>query len=200
MIIIKYIGEGILIILLLLGVLIIYYYVVSLKHPQKSIPKRRGLHVPDYVIIVSVPINQWTEHLFLRIGIDLVDETHKYLYTGLLINNDTSVYKLDDIWIEKETKQETEYSKFIGMAVDNYLLTEKTKSNTTGIENLDRIEIKLSDKNTNIETPSKNAFLHGVDNFGEMKKGVVLDGNTYINVNEQGNGFEIQPAPKKKEK
>lgn len=198
MIIIKYIGVGILIILLLMVVLIIYYYIFSLKHPQKIITKRRGLHVPDYVIIVSVPINQWTEHLFLRIGIDLVDEPHKYLYTGLLINNDTCVYKLDEIWIEKETKQETEYSKFIGMAVENYLLGEKTKSKTTGLESLDCIEIKLSDKKTNLKTPSKNAFLHGADNFGEMKKGVVLDGKTYTNVNEQGNGFKIQPAPKKK--
>ncbi len=180
---------GLLIISLLL--LLMYAYIYNLRHPQKSIPKRRGLHVPDYVIIASVPINQWTEHLFLRIGIDLVDEPHKYLYTGLLINNDTSVHKLDDIWIEKETKQETEYSKFIGMAVYNYLLSEKTKSNTTCIESLDCIEIKLSDKNTNLETPSKNTFLHGADDFGEMKKGVVLDGNTYTYDNEKGAGFEI---------
>jgi hypothetical protein len=198
MIIIKYIGVVLLIILLLLVLLAIYYYINYLKHPQKQTSKRQGLYRFDYLIIATVPENKWTEHLFLRIGIDLVDETHKYLYTGLLINNDTSVYKLDDIWIEKETKQETEYSKFIGMAVDNYLLSEKTKSNTTGIENLNRIEIKLSDKNTNIETPSKNAFLHGADNFGKMKKGVVLDGKTYTNVNELGNGFKIQPAPKKK--
>lgn len=178
--------------------LLMYAYIYNLRHPQKSTPKRRGLHIHDYTIIATVPENKWTEHLFLRIGIDIVDEPHTYLYKALLINNDTYVYKLDDIWIEKETKQETEYSKFIGMAVDNYLLSKKTKSNTTGIESLDCIEIKLSDKNTNLETPSKNTFLHGADNFGEMKKGVVLDGKTYTNVNEQGNGFKIQPAPKKK--
>jgi hypothetical protein len=198
MIIIKYIGVGLLIILLLLLLLVIYYYIKYLIHPQKQTSKRQGLYRFDYLIIATVPENKWTEHLFLRIGIDLADEPHTYLYKALLINNDTYVYKLDNIWIEKETKQETEYSKFIGMAVDNYLLSKKTKSNTIGIENLDRIEIKLSDKNTNIETPSKNTFLHGADNFGEMKKGVVLDGNIYTYDNEKDTGFEILPAPKKK--
>ena len=44
------------------------------------------------------------------------------------INNETCVYKLNNIWIEKESNQETEYSKFIGIAVDNYLLTRKNNT------------------------------------------------------------------------
>ena len=127
MIIIKYIGVGLLIILLLLLLLFIYYYINALKHPQKHTSKSQGLRSSDYLIIAIVPENKWTEHLFLRIGIDLVDEPHTYLYRALLINNDTFVYKLDDIWVEKETKLETEYSKFIGIAVDNYIKSIKAQ-------------------------------------------------------------------------
>ena len=53
----------------------------------------------------------------------------------------------------------------------------------------------LNNTEDNTKTPSKNAFLHGADNFGEMKKGVVLDGNTCTYDNEKGTGIEIQPAP-----
>lgn len=125
MIIIKYIGEGILIILLLLVLLIIYYYIAALKHPQKSIPKRRGLHVPDYGIIVSVPINQWTKDSSTRILIYIEDEPHIYEYKAIFIK-DTYVYKTNDIWLEKESNQETEYSQFIGSLVENYLSSKKS--------------------------------------------------------------------------
>ena len=50
----------------------------------------------------------------------------------------------------------------------------------------------------NSEIPSKNAFLHGADSFGEMKKGVVLDGKTYTYANEKGDEFKIQSASKKR--
>lgn len=50
----------------------------------------------------------------------------------------------------------------------------------------------------NAKTPSKNTFLHGADNFGEMKKGLVLDGKTYTYDDEKGDGFKIQPVPKKR--
>lgn len=33
----------------------------------------------------------------------------------------------------------------------------------------------------NAKTPSKNAFLHGADNFGTMEKGLVNQGKTYAN-------------------
>lgn len=120
--IIKYIGIGLLIVLLIL----IFFFARSNINLQEDIPVvRKGLHVYYYVITAKVPKNKWTEHLFVRIGIDLVDEPYTYLYRALLINNDTYVYKLDDVWVEKETKQETEYSKFIGIAIDNYLLNRK---------------------------------------------------------------------------
>jgi hypothetical protein len=120
MIVIKYIGVGILIILLLLVLLIIYYYITSLKHPQKSIPKRRGLHVPDFVIIVSVPINQWTKDSSTRILIYIEDEPLICEYKAIFIK-DTYVYKINEIWLEKESNQETEYAKFIGSLVENYI-------------------------------------------------------------------------------
>ena len=56
----------------------------------------------------------------------------------------------------------------------------------------------LNNTKDNAKTPSKNTFLHGADNFGEMKKGVVLDGKTYTNDDEKGDGFQIRPTPKKR--
>jgi hypothetical protein len=56
----------------------------------------------------------------------------------------------------------------------------------------------LNNTKDNGKTTSKNAFLHGADNFGKIERGVVLDGMTYTFDNERGNGFEIQPAPKKR--
>lgn len=125
--IIKYIGIGLLIVLLIL----IFFFTKSNINPQEDIPVvRKGLPPrTDYLIIATVPKNKWTEHLFLRIGIDLVDEPYTYIYRALLINNDTYVYKLDDIWVEKESNQETEYSKFIGIAIENYLIDKKSIKN-----------------------------------------------------------------------
>lgn len=125
MIVLKDIGVGFFV-NVLMTLLIIYLCIDIIRKPQKEIPKRRGLKRYDYIVIAAVPENKWTEHKSVRIGIDLVDEPFTYLYTALLINNDTKVYKLNDIWVEKETKHETEYSKFIGITVENYLLSQKT--------------------------------------------------------------------------
>lgn len=123
--IIKYIGIGLLVVVLLLLLLIVYFFIDNHINPQKEIPKRKGLKRYDYIIIATVSENKWTEKNYIRIAIDLVDEPYTYVYSVLYINNDTKVYKLNDIWVEQETEQETEYSKFIGMAVDNYLLSQK---------------------------------------------------------------------------
>jgi hypothetical protein len=120
MIIIKYIGVGILIILLLLVLLIIYYNISALKYPKKNISTRRGLHVPDHVIIAPIPINQWTKDSSTRILIYIEAESHTYLYKAQFIK-DTYVCKINEIWLEKESNQETEYSKFIGSVVENHL-------------------------------------------------------------------------------
>jgi hypothetical protein len=94
--------------------------------------------------------------------------------------------------------------------------TLETETNTANTKNLESIEIKitnnnkettvrkkrvkprrksvepLKDKNTNPETPSKNSFLYGADDFGEMKKGVVLESNTFTyDKEDKGDGFEI---------
>ena len=124
MIIIKYIGVGLLIILLLLVLLTIYYYINDLRHPQKHILKRKGLHVPDDVIIAPLPTNQWTEDSSTRILIYIEEEPHIYEYKAHFIK-DTYVYKLNEKWLEKNSNQETEYSKFIGRVVENYLLNRK---------------------------------------------------------------------------
>ncbi len=124
MIIEKFIG-----IVLLVGLLLLtLFYIRSFIYPKKYTSKRKRIPRYDYLIIATVPKNKWTEHLFVRIGIGLVDEPYTYLYKAMHINNETCVYKLNNIWIEKESNQETEYSKFIGIAVDNYLLTRKNNT------------------------------------------------------------------------
>ena len=112
------------IILLFLVLLIIYCYITALKHPQKNISTRRGLQVPDYVIIAPVLINQWTKDPSIRILIYIEDEPHTFVYKALFIK-DTYVYKTNEMWLEKESNQETEYSKFIGSVVENYLSVKK---------------------------------------------------------------------------
>jgi hypothetical protein len=87
--------------------------------------ERKGLHVPDYVIITQVPKNQWTDDSSIRILVYIVDELYTYLYRAYFVINEIYLYKLDNIWLEKEANQETEYSKFIGLAIDNYLLNRK---------------------------------------------------------------------------
>jgi predicted Holliday junction resolvase-like endonuclease len=52
----------------------------------------------------------------------------------------------------------------------------------------------IQDKDTKHQTPSKNSFLYGAEDFGEMKKGVVLESNTYTYyIGDKGNGFDILP-------
>lgn len=56
----------------------------------------------------------------------------------------------------------------------------------------------LQDKNSIHETPSLNSFLYHADDFGKMRKGVVLENNTYTYDKKGGSdNFEIQPATKK---
>ena len=59
-------------------------------------------------------------------------------------------------------------------------------------------QVPLQDKNSIHETPSLNSFLYHADDFGKMRKGVVLENNTYTYDKKGGNdNFEIQPATKK---
>lgn len=80
---------------------------------------------------------------------------------------------------------------------NNQLVDNNTHSEI--INEFKSIKDNSTDKSkVNSEIPSKNAFLYASDNFGAMEKGVVLDGKTYSYDNEKGDGFEIQPAPKKR--
>ena len=82
---------------------------------------------------------------------------------------------------------------------NNDQLVDKNKTDTVSVNYSKSFHDNSIDKiKINTETPSKNAFLHGVDSFGEMKKGVVLDGKTYTYDDEKGDGFKIQSATKKK--
>lgn len=97
-----------------------------------------------------------------------------------------------------------------------YVEEKSIATNFLDLESLDSIEIKvintnkettpkrkrvkprrksvepLQDNNTNSETPPKNSFLYGAEDFGEMKKGVVLESNTFTyNKEDKGDGFEI---------
>lgn len=59
-------------------------------------------------------------------------------------------------------------------------------------------QVPLQDKNSIHETPSLNSFLYHADDFGKMRKGVVLENNTYTYDKKGGSdNFEIQPATKK---
>jgi hypothetical protein len=72
---------------------------------------------------------------------------------------------------------------------NNDQLVDKNKTDTVSVNYSKSFQDNSIDKiKINTETPSKNAFLHGVDSFGEMKKGVVLDGKTYNYDNEKGTG------------
>ncbi len=80
-------------------------------------------------------------------------------------------------------------------------LVDKNKTDTVSVNYSKSFQDNSTDKiKINTITPSKNAFLHVVDSFGEMKKGVVLDGKTYNYDNEKGDEFKIQSASKKKKK
>ena len=59
-------------------------------------------------------------------------------------------------------------------------------------------DISIDEKKINPETPSKNSFLYGAEDFGTMEKGVVINGKTYIYKNEKVDSFKIQPPPKKR--
>ena len=81
--------------------------------------------------------------------------------------------------------------------IDNQLVDEN-KTQTVSLNQFNSFQNTSTDKiKVNPETPSKNAFLHGADSFGEMKKGVVLDGKTYSHDNENSDSFKTQPATKK---
>jgi len=57
-------------------------------------------------------------------------------------------------------------------------------------------DISIVKKDFSPEVPSKNSFLHGAENFGTMKKGVVLENSTYIY--EKNDNSEFQPVIKNK--
>ena len=82
------------------------------------------LIAPDHIIFAPVSKNQWTEDSSIRILLYIVDEPYTYLYNAFFVNN-SYIYVINDVWLDKETTQETEYSKFIGMAIDNYLNSKK---------------------------------------------------------------------------
>jgi len=68
-------------------------------------------------------------------------------------------------------------------------LVDKNKTQTVSVNYSKSFQDNSIDKiKINTETPSKNAFLHGADSFGEMKKGVFLDGKTYTYDNGKGTG------------
>jgi hypothetical protein len=209
--VLEYIGSAFFVIAILVMILRYFFFNEDISYTQEPPKKTPGLRKYDYLIIATVPENKWTKHLFVRIGIDLVDEPYTYLYHARNINNETEIYKLNEIWVEKETQEETEYSKFIGMAVDNYLKDELLNKQNENLEQNTSQSLNINQSNNpqdnsvdktsvNPKTPSKNSFLYGADDFGEMQKGVVIDNKTYYHDNDKVDDFQIQPAPKKTRK
>jgi predicted Holliday junction resolvase-like endonuclease len=71
--------------------------------------------------------------------------------------------------------------------IDSTKSTTKNKRVTTRkkvVKPKSKEQETLQDNNGIHETPSLNSFLYHADNFGEMRKGVVLDGKTYDNSKE----------------
>ena len=80
-------------------------------------------------------------------------------------------------------------------------LVDEDKNPAEGQDVHSRVQdISIDEKKINPETPSKNSFLYGAENFGTMEKGVVIGGKTYTYENEKVDSFEIQPPPKKRRK
>jgi hypothetical protein len=68
-------------------------------------------------------------------------------------------------------------------------VVDKNKTQTVSVNYSKSFQVDSTDKiKINSETPSKNAFLYRTDSFGEMKKGVVIDGKTYTYDDEKGDG------------
>ena len=96
---------------------------------------------------------------------------------------------------------------FIAIIIKLYNDKSKLKSNLKNHNNFNPEQnksyssyddVSIVDRNMKSNYPSKNSFLYGADDFGEMKKGVEIDGNTYDCEEDKMEGFEIQSAPKKR--
>jgi hypothetical protein len=76
-------------------------------------------------------------------------------------------------------------------------LVDENKNHTENVNSLWEVQdISIIKKDINPNKPSKNSFLHGADNFGTMKKSVVLENTTYIC--EENDNSEFQPLIKNK--
>lgn len=75
-------------------------------------------------------------------------------------------------------------------------LVDENKNHTNNVNSLWEVQdISIVKKEINTNKPSKNSFLHGADNFGTMKKGVVIENATYIY--EENEHSEFKPVIKK---
>ncbi len=71
-------------------------------------------------------------------------------------------------------------------------LVDENKNHTRNVNPLKEVQdISIDIIKINPNTPTKNTFLHGADNFGKIERGVVLDDKTNSYENEKGDGFEI---------
>jgi len=76
-------------------------------------------------------------------------------------------------------------------------LIDEDKKHTKNVNSLWEVQdISIDKKDINPNKPSKNSFLHGADNYGVMKKGVVYENSTYIY--ERNDNSEFQPVIKNK--
>jgi len=76
-------------------------------------------------------------------------------------------------------------------------LVDENKNHTENVNSLWEVQdISIVKKDIKPNKPSKNSFLNGAENFETMKKGVVLENNTYIY--EKNDNSEFQPVIKNK--
>jgi hypothetical protein len=75
-------------------------------------------------------------------------------------------------------------------------VVDENKNHTENVNSLWEVQdISIVKKDVNPNKPSKNSFLHSAENFGTMKKGVVLE-NTTCNY-EKNDRSEFKPVMEK---
>lgn len=76
-------------------------------------------------------------------------------------------------------------------------LVEENKNHSKNVNSFWEVQdISIVKKVIKPEVPLKNSFLHGADNFGTMKKGVVIENATYSY--EENDNSEFKPVIKNK--
>lgn len=146
----------------LLSILFIFsLIIIKLFYDRKNL-KNKLNNLQKLVIKIEVAIKENNKHIDIRAN----------TVSSELVNstNSESLYKIE---IQKSDKN-------INARVRKKKIYPRSNSQES-----------LIDKGTISKTPSRNSFLYGADDFGEMEKGVVLDDKSYTYDQKEDSDFEI---------